>query len=459
MLYKLVKSLTRLQLILLATGLFLVIGLLFWLITSVTSSPVPASQKLGLIATPAGSPSPAPTKLAPTPTPTPLVLTAPLNPQHGIHAPIGNQWTEAQRKALTAFQNSAGEKAAPGLIVALSADMQAASNSEGIRMEQDLFRYEKLGSQIYVRTYPQRFPGGFSEPLESSNGRNSISGTPEDAAEDIFRFLHDQQQRTGQHFTRIIPGNELNLEWPNVSYFYNVLPWQSGDDPIKYDYINNFMVRLYKAWQNRLEKPDAALFRDVKLYFPAIAQDGHPDYFGASFFYADNKPVENKYDKLRPAITLFGRFSWHNYFRPGKAWDDRAAAYFPEWLKQGLANNWPYAITEAGWTPDALALPAQDDLTARLVKHWQKLKWRIDLARDTRPQWNTQDEILNNLRFEDDIKYFIDSCAGTAGGSVALKPGVAVWLAGSEGNFIEAIGVEPNGQVRRWLTEFAAWKK
>jgi hypothetical protein len=56
-------------------------------------------------------------------------------------------------------------------------------------MEEDLFRYQESGSQIYIRMYPQRFPGGLTEPLESSNGRNTIIGTPDDAVEDLWRFI------------------------------------------------------------------------------------------------------------------------------------------------------------------------------------------------------------------------------------------------------------------------------
>jgi hypothetical protein len=219
-------------------------------------------------------------------------------------------------------------------------------------------------------------------------------------------------------------------------------------------------VALYQAWQRRLEQHDAAIFRDVTLYFPAIAQDGHPDYFGGAYFYDNDKPVANKYDRLRPAIELFGRFSWHNYFRPGRAWEDRAVLAFPDWLKQGLASGWPYAITEAGWTPDALALPTQRDGIAFIARFWQRLKWGKTVGRDDRPQWRTQDETLSGFSFEDDIEYFITTCAGAFDDKTLrpLKPGVAVWLAGSDGNFVEAIGVAPDGNLRRWLSRYAAWK-
>jgi hypothetical protein len=363
---------------------------------------------------------------------------------------------------LLSFQNAAGEKAAPGLVVALSPDMTAANNAGEVRMEQDLFRFQDVGSQIFVRMYPQRFPGGTTEPLESSNGRNTISGTPEDAVNDIFRFLNEQQQRTGRHFTRIIPGNELNLEWPNANYNYNVLRWRSNDDPAKYDAINLFMFELYHAWQRRLQQPDAVPFRDVTLYFPGLAQDGNPDYFGGNYFYQDGKPSANKYDRLRTSIELYGRFTWHNYFRPGQVCEDRVIPAFPEWLKQRLANGWPAAITEAGWSPPALALPAQNDGIAFVAGFWQKLPWGKGLVRDDRPYWRTQDETVSSASFDTDLQNFIDNCAGKfAEGKPALKTGVAVWLAGSEGNFVEAIGVEPgpNGPIRRWLTQYAAWKK
>lgn len=465
------RFLTKRNLILAGLGLiFIFIGLVFWLIQanisqpgSSNTTPTPESKTNPTPTAFLPSPTAVPSSPTPRPTTTPLTLSVSLNPQHGIHAPVGGQWTEPQRQALAAFQNAAGEKAAPGLVVALNADLTAANNPEKVRMEEDLFRYQEFyGTQVYIRMYPQRFPGGLTEPLESSNGRNTISGTPEDAAEDLYRFLQEQQRRTGRHFTRLIPGNEPNLEWPNANYFYNVLAWQSNNDPAKYDAINTYFVNVYNAWQRRLERPDAALFRDVRLYFPAIAQDGHPNYFGGAYFYDSDQPVANKYDRLRPAIELFGRFSWHNYFRPGRAWDDRAVTAFPDWLKQGLANSWPYAITEAGWTPDALALPTQRDGPAFIARLWQRLNWSKELARDPRPQWQTQDETLSGFSFEDDIEYFISVCAGASDDKTLppLKPGVAVWLAGSEGNFVEAIGVEPgsNGAIRRWFSRYAAWK-
>ncbi len=399
----------------------------------------------------------------PVPKPTLVPLSVPLNPQHGIHSSVGGQWTDPLRQALSSFQNGAGEQAAPGLVVALSSDMTAANNRAGVRMEEDLFRYQQQGSQIYIRMYPQRFPGGLTEAIETSEGRNTISGTPQDAAEDIFRFLQEQQQRTGRHFTRLIPGNEPNLEWANQNYYQNVLAWQSNDDPAKYDAINTYLIGVYAAWQRRLEQPDAAPFRDVTLYFPALAQDGSPEYFGGAYFYSENKPVASKYDLVRSAIELFKHFSWHNYFRPGRAWDDRAAAAFPDWLKQGLANDgWPYLISEAGWTPDALALPTQRDGKAYIARFWKRLKWLPELAQDNRPYWRTQDETVSGVTFEEDIQYFINVCAGATGeNGPTLKPGVAIWLAGSEGNFVEAIGVEPgpNGAIRRWLSRYAAWRK
>ena len=363
------------------------------------------------------------------------------------------------RQTLSAFQNGAGEQAGPGLVVALSADMTAANNRAGVRQEEDLLHYQQLGSQVYIRMYPQRFPGGLSEKINPGEGRNTLSGTPEDAAEDIFHFVQQQQQRTGQHFRRVIPGNEPNLEWPNSQYYQNLLAWQSGDDPAKYEMINLYLLALYNAWQDRLEKADAAPFRDVVLFFPAIAQDGHPEYFAGAYFYADNQPVANKYDRLRPAIEGFGRFSWHNYFRPGRACADRATAAFPDWLRQGLAGGWPQVISEAGWSPDSLAITVPDDAVAYLARRWQRLKWNTELGRDDRPRWRNQDEILAGFSFEDDIEYFILNCAGVT--DVKFKPGVAVWLAGSDGNFGEAIGVEPgpNGVVRRWLSSYATWKK
>ncbi|NWJ95340.1 MAG: hypothetical protein HXX20_06095 [Chloroflexi bacterium] len=444
----------RVTLIVLAVVELLLLG---WIIFSPSSSVV---KEPPATASPSGGSSSLSASKSPTPTLPPL--SAPLNPQHGIHGPVGGQWTDALREALSSFQNSAGERAAPGLVVALSTDMAAANNREGMRMEQDLLRYQQQGSEVYIRIYPQRFPGGLTETLGPKDGRNTLSGTPEDAAQDIFRFLQEQQQRNGWHFTRIIPGNEPNLEWPNENYYQNVLAWRSNNDPIKYDAINSYLMKLYKAWQRRLEQPDAVIFRDTVLYFPALAQDGDPTYFGGAYFYDKNQPIANKYDRLRSAIELFGRFSWHNYFRPGQAWNDRAATAFPDWLKQGLAKGWPYLISEAGWTPDALALPIQKDGLLFIVRFWNRLKWSAALAQDSRRLWRTQDETLAGFNFEDDLQYFITTCAGDTGDTnFRFKPGVAVWLAGSEGNFIEAVGVEPEpeGAIRRWLRRYAAWQK
>ncbi len=394
------------------------------------------------------------------PTPTFPALTAPLNPQHGIHAPVGGEWPDIQRNIFSSFRNSAGEKAAPGLVVALSVELKSSNNQEKVTMEEDLFRYRQLGTQVYIRMYPQRFPGAFTEKLDPRDGRNTISGSPQDAVQDIILFLQGQERRTGHHFTKIIPGNEPNLEWPDRLYFQNVLTWQSGDDPQKYERINSYFVELFQAWQDRLNDPGLALFRDVELFFPALAQDGHPGNFGGAFFYENDLPVENKYDRLRPAIKLFGRFSWHNYFRPGKAWEDRVATNFPRWLKQELSIGMPRVISEAGWTPDALYIPYSLDSEAATTFIWKKLNWSKKLALNSHPRWHTQDEILEGKTFEDEIRYFITVCAGDLGDSFpALKPGVAVWLAGSEGNFYEALGVEPGspGAVRRWFENYASW--
>lgn len=408
----------------------------------------------------------APATLAPTatpppsPTPTLPARTVSLNPAHGIHAPIGFQWTDPQRQALASFKDSAGTTGTPGLVLALSTDMQADNNQAKTKMEQDLYQYQRQGAEIYIRLYPQRFPGGFSEEFASFNGRNTISGTPEDAAQDIFNFLDEQQKRNGWHFTRLIPGNEPDLEWPDVAYGYNLLPWTSRADPAKYVAINDYFAEVFRAWQRRVAQPDAIIFRDVTLYFPPLAQDSgdNLDTYAGFYYYEGVKPVGNRYDRLREAIELYGRFSWHNYFVPGRACQDVAAANFPDWLKQGLAGGWPAVIAEAGWGPDKLALPAQNDSRAKLVRFWSLLgvKWEERLYKDERPHWLYYDDVVNGAKFEDDIARFVQGCY-LAGIKTPQPVGVSVWLAGSEGNFEVAIGVEPgeSGRLKRWLIEYA----
>lgn len=444
-------------------GMVLVLALLATLLLTNNSSKLlqTALLPITLPATATARPQPpSPTARPIAPTPTIPARIDHLNPAHGIHAPIGFQWTDPQRLAMAAFKDSAGKAGAPGLALALSTDMRANNNQATIPMEQDLYQYQRQGAEIFIRLYPQRFPGGFSEPFASFNGRNTISGTPQDAAEDIFTFLAEQQKRNGWHFTRLIPGNEPDMEWPDELYGQNLLPWTSRADPAKYVAINNFFAEVYRAWQQRVAQPDAALFRDVTLYFPPLAQDAgsNTDTYAGFYYYEGIKPVGNRYDRLREAIELYGRFSWHNYFVPGRACQDVAAATFPDWLKQGLENGWPAVIGEAGWGPDKLALPAQNDSRARLVRFWKLLgiKWETKLYIDERPHWLNYDEVINGTRFEEDISRFTQGCY-LAGLKTPLPVGVSVWLAGSEGNFEQAIGVEPGptGAIRRWMKAYA----
>ncbi len=445
-------------------GLVLIACLLILQPARVETLPPPEPTAVSeILPTAAPTLTPVPPSAKPAqPPPTPLIplRTASLNPAHGIHAPIGFQWTDLQRLALASFSDSTGVTGSPGLALALSTDMQANNNLGGVRMEQDLYQYQRQGAQIFVRLYPQRFPGGFSEPSASFNGRNTISGTPQDAAEDIFTFLSEQQKRNGWHFTRLIPGNEPDLEWPDNLYGQNLLPWTSRGDPAKYVAINTFFIQVYQAWQERVALPDAALFRDVTLYFPPLAQDAgdNPDTYAGFYYYDGGQPVGNRYDRLREAIELYKRFAWHNYIRPGRACQDVAAAAFPGWLKQGLESGWPAVVGEAGWGPDNLALPAQNDSRAHLTRFWQLLgvKWERRLYVDDRPQWLNYDDSINGTRFEDDIAGFTGGCY-MAGIKTPQPIGVSVWLAGSEGNFVQAVGVEPGptGAIRRWMQAYA----
>jgi hypothetical protein len=384
-----------------------------------------------------------------------LIPFAPLNPVHGIHAPVGFRWNDAERTALYSFADRNGLPRSPGLVLALSADLLASGNSRKISMERDLLEMQRRGTQIYIRLYPQRFPGGLAEKPDSA--RNTISGSPEDFVEDIIGILKAQQTRTGTHFTRLIPGNEPNLEWPNDQYYQNVLAWRSNDDPTKYEYINRYYLRLYEVWEQRLRQPDAASFQDVLLYFPAIGQDGHPRYFGGYYFYENDLPAGNKLDRLRPAISRYPGFSWHNYWRPGKAWEDRAIVHFPEWLKQKITSGALSAvITEAGWSPDSMAPPLTEE-QRNYYQLWRGPTWSY-LGPIPVPGYN-QDSILNGARFEDELIYFIEQCSGAAYERPAAAQGVAVWLTSSPGNFSEAEGIEKDGKVRRWFESFAGWKK
>ncbi len=405
-------------------------------------------------------PTPTLTPALPTPTPGIPARTAQLNPQHGIHAPIGNQWTDTLRESLSSFKDRNGQSGAPGLVVALSSDMSAANNRLKIRLEEDLHQYERQGAQIYVRMYPQRFPGGFEEAFHTEDNPNTLSGSPRLVAQDIFNFLVGQQKRNGWHFSRIMVGNEPDLEWPNELYGQNLLAWQSNGDPAKYVIMNRFYKEVYAAWQQRQAQPDARQFQDIELYFPALAQDATPgpDYYAGFNYYDGSKPVGNRYDALREAIETYGRFSWHNYFQPGRACLDIAANAFPDWLQADLEKGWPVVISEAGWAPDSLVLPSQNDSRAKMVRFWHLLglKWDKSLYEDNRPQWRTQDELIGGSRFEEDVSRFVGGC--DRGNLKLSQPvGAAIWLAGSEGNFIAAVGVEPGpvGPVRRWLRAYA----
>ncbi len=427
--------------------------------------PAPTDSVISPTSTSTPRPTPilaaTPTPEPPTPTPTVQPRAVGLNPQHGIHAPIGFQWTDTQRQALSGFKDASGRSGAPGLVLALSSDVKASNNSKSVRMEEDLHQYARQGSQVFIRMYPQRFPGGLSEDADKLSYLNTISGTPEDVAGDIFRFVDEQQRRNGWHFTQIIPGNEPNIEWPDELYYQNLLPWSSPGDPKKYQVMNRFFAEVYRAWQRRVAQPDAAAYHDVALYFPPLAQDARANSsFYAGFYYYDGqRPIGNLYDTLREAVELYGRFSWHNYFQPGRACQDVSANSFPDWLKRGLEKGWPAVIGEAGWAPDKLPLASQSDSRARLVQFGQLLglKWEARLYLDERPQWRTQDDTIDGARFEDDLRQFAGSCHL---GNLKLKQpvGIAVWLAGSEGNFIAALGVEPgtNGLIRRWLRDWAA---
>lgn len=390
-----------------------------------------------------------------------LLLTRPSlkpTPQHGIHAPIGNQWTDLARQALNSFRDTNGTKGAPGLVVALSSDMGAANNSAKSRLEQDLNYYATQGSQIFIRLFPQRFPGGLSEPLIAGEYRNTISGTADDVANDIFNFVDAQQKRNGWHFSLIIPGNEPDIEWPNQSYNQNLLSWVNNGDPAKYAMINRFYSAVYKAWQLRQNQADAKLYQDVKLYFPALAQDATPgavSYAAFNYYGANGQAVGNRYDNLRPAIELYKRISWHNYFQPGRACADIAAQNFPTWLKQGLQNGWAGVISEAGWAPHVLILPSQTDSRAILVKFWQLLgiRWEKGWYTDDRLQSLSYDDVIAGQKFEADLQAFTGGCH-VAGLNLKQTIGIAIWLAGSDGNFEPMLGVTA-GKIRRWLQVYA----
>lgn len=404
---------------------------------------------LGLIAALLLQPKSPPTRSAT------VLATPPLNPLRGIHAPIGYRWTDADRQLMDTFQDKEGFQRGPGNIVALSADMGAANNSAGVTIERDMLRYQGEGAEVYIRMYPQRFPGGLSEANNST--LNTVSGEPEDLVNDLVNFLQEQQKRLGTHFTRLVPGNEPNLEWPNSNYLQNILPWRSNDDPTKYDAINRYFRQLYTDWETRLKQPDMAAFRDVKLYFPPIAQDGSPDYFGGAYFYDNGQPVENKYDRLRQAISLYPGFSWHNYWRPGHTWQDRVIVHFPDWLKENISSGRvSSAITESGWTPDSMR-PDLTEEQAQLYSLWRGPIWSY-LGPIPVPQPN-QDSTLNNVRFEDEALFFIEQCSGAAYDNPAPAHSVAIWLAGSSGSFDEAVGIQKDGQPRRWFQAYASWRK
>lgn len=383
-----------------------------------------------------------------------------VNSVHGIDAPVGFRWFDSDRSMLSSFHNANGEPIAPGMVVALSSDMAADNNSQHIPMERDLYSYQQHGAQILVRMWPQRFPGGFTEPSDPAMG--VVSGTPMDAAMDIFRFLEEQQTREGWHFTNIIPGNEMNIEWPNQSYKFNLLPWLSNDDPNKYKVINQFMLEIEESWQEVVAQPEGRIFSDVKLFFPAIAQDGAPGHFAGFNFYGGSTITGNKFDLLRPAIEAFGNFTWHNYWRPGHAWEDRAIANFPDWLKNDLVGPKPNVrlqgyITESGWSPTAMSLPNPNPILAQ----WRNLPFGLwQLSLNTRSPFTlTQDDTIDGQRFENDLQYFIDYCSGAAYSQPAAAQGVAVWLSASNGGFPEAAGLYKNSGPSRWLQAYAAWNR
>jgi hypothetical protein len=396
--------------------------------------------------------TPTPTKTVentpPKPSASPVAVKPPLDPRRGVHATIGYRWQDADRRAMTSFQDREGNLRPPGSVLALSSDMQANGNSGSISLEQDLFSYQAEGAQIYIRMYPQRFPGGLSESPNTT--RNTVGGTPQDAVDDVLQFLRAQRQRTGKHFTRIVPGNEMNIEWANGSYYYNMLRWNSNDDPVKWEQINNYFLEMFSVWEQELAKPANALFRDVRLYFPALSQDGNPNYFGGLYFYADNTPIENKLDKLRPAIERFANFTWHNYWRPGRVWEDRVAQHFPAWLKEALINGKiGGAITECGWNPQALQIAIPDEQRIlEILRSFPPLNLPVP------PHTYTQDDTVAGVKFEDELQRFIYEASGATGNPPASAPAVMVWLAGSGGAFDEAVGVEKDGKVRRWFREF-----
>ena len=338
------------------------------------------------------------TPLPPTPAPTPRLSffgaatpftpapRSPLNPLHGIHAPVGGVWDMLDQTVLDSFRDANGNVAGPGMAVALSTDMNSGVNVLGLRLEQTLRQYAARGSEVYVRMWPQRFPAGVVEPV-FDNTVATISGTPDDAVADMLAFLRQEQDRVGWHATRIIPGNEMNVEWPDGTYRGQKLAWNSGNDPRKYAAINQFYLDLRVAWQARLAQEDAAQFRDVTLYFPAMAQDGNGRPIYAGLYFYDDKGVRggNKYDMLRLAIEAYAHFTWHNYFLPGKAWEGRVIAQFPQWLKDDLARGTITGrITECGWEPDSLVT-------------------------------QTQDARINGVLFEDDLRYFLEQASGAAG--------------------------------------------
>lgn len=338
--------------------------------------------------------------------------------RRGIHMP-NCPFTTAHRNALQAMD--------PKMVLVMSCWI----NDEAVVY---LRNYLDDDAEIFVRCYPTTCAQGYEKGVVQYK-------SPSDLAYEIVQaywFYHDTHQL---ELTRWIPGNEPDNEW-------------NGDvwDPNKWAAIGTYYSQVWdqvQYWKTHYPGKPAA---PIELYTPAFAgfadvgvgnywadpnnhdyqEDGHyvrryglghnP---GHNWMYnsdTNSHPIGLNVTQVRSMIEKYERFTWHNYWQPGIAWEHRVHQWFPQWLRErlyGPVAYYPSRITEAGWIVDAL-------------QQW--------------PDWDAwvTPPVAWAGYYETDIRYFLEPNVCGAGG-------VAIWLLDDGGQWLPMAALDANDNPRPWF--------
>lgn len=307
----------------------------------------------------------------------------------GIHLP--NRWnygpgvTQGDRWALRQYN--------PGMVVVLL--HQITLNTvvylrDELSPSAEIFvRWQPPGDQKWTCSCPPlnyKFRSGRTCTRNYATN-NVMAMKPEDVAQNIVDTVRGYERNLGWTVKRWIPGNEPDFEWAGGAYRWSSQTWQD---------INDYYTDI-KFW---VEQKRGAT--NIEMYCPSFdqfASVGVGNYNSdgtVSRYYLDNVNGRIGLTYIKPMIEYYRNYTWHNYWWPGCAWQHRVNQFFPSWLNTYLySNGYPSRITEAGWIPD---------------------------YRGDRDAWTTGPNWAN--WYEQELQYFVNSCARASG--------VAVWLLGSD---------------------------